>query len=72
MTVSPQLLRLAEKLRNSQAPPHHSCAQTALSYERFLTEGERWFLRSILCLSSLSERQWVRLREIEAKAERSR
>lgn len=72
--VSPVLLRLAVAANAASSPvlPHHRAVYAARLGEWALSEGERWFLDSLLRLSDLSERQWERLREIEAKAERAR
>jgi hypothetical protein len=57
----------------SPLPTHHAEAIAARSYGRaLLTDGERWFLDSVLRLSSLSARQQGRLREIAARVERLR
>ena len=72
--VSPIVLRLAAA-RNAAAcpvPPHHRTVYAVRLAEWALSEGERWFLNAVMRLSSLSERQWARLRDIEGKAERAR
>lgn len=70
--VSPALLRLvaATNAARSPVPDHHRLAYATLSRgAKTLTDGERWFLESILRLPTLSERQWERLREIESRIE---
>ena len=75
LRTSPAVLRAiaAANAVASPLPAHHRQAIAARSYGRdLLTDGERWFLGSVLRLSSLSERQQTRLREIEARVELGR
>lgn len=73
--TSPALLRAAVAA-NAVASPlrdHHRTAIAARSYGRgFLTQGELWFLESVQRLSSINERQELRLLDIAAKVERNR
>ena len=56
-------------------PAHHREVYAILSRAKSATvsdlpDSERWFLNSVLRLSTLSERQQARLRDIAVKAER--
>lgn len=62
----------AANAARSPVPAHHRTVYAVRLAEWALSEGERWFLDAVLRLSGLSERQWARLRDIEAKAERAR
>jgi hypothetical protein len=75
LRTSPATLRaiVAADAVASPLPAHHRQAIAARSYGRdLLTDGERWFLDSVLRLSSLSERQHARLHEIAARVELGR
>jgi hypothetical protein len=51
---------------------HHQLALTARSFAHLLTGCDLWVLDSIVRLPGLSERQWLKLRQIESKVERLR
>ena len=73
--VSPALLRLAAAANaaRSPVPAHHPTAYAARAYgHKFLTDGELWFLESVLRIPAVSERQQARLNEIAVKVERNR
>jgi hypothetical protein len=73
--ASPSLLRFAAAANAvaSPLPDHHRIAVQVRSYGRdIIAPGDRWFLDGVLKLSAISERQWARLRELEAKVERER
>ena len=75
LRVSPAMLRAVAAANAVAAPlpPHHAQAIAVRSYGRDLvTEGERWFLDSVLRLSRLSERQQARLNELAGRVERLR
>jgi hypothetical protein len=75
LRCSPALLRAAVAA-NAVAcplPPHHRTARAILAHgERLLSQGERWFVDSVLRLSAISERQQARLNELAVKVERNR
>lgn len=73
--VSPVLLRLAVAANAAKCPlpDHHRTAYATLAYgSKLLTQGELWFVESVLRLSVISERQRARLNEIAVKVERLR
>lgn len=71
--MSARLIRFARDLAaRSPVNAHHAEAGRVLSFPHLLTEGERWFLNSILRLRLLNERQLARLHQIAAKVERGR
>lgn len=78
LRVSPALLRANAAALASAAsvPPHHRTAWAALARAGagsvFLSGGERWFLNSVLRLSSLSDHQRARLNDIAVRIERGR
>lgn len=80
LRVSPALLRAnaAAMALAAPIPPHHRAVYAVLARARpgsgidLLTEGDRWFLNSVLRLSSLSDRQQARLNDIAVRIERGR
>ena len=72
--VSPALLRMAAAANAVRSPilAHHARAIRARGYIELLTPGEMWFLNALLKITTLSETQDARLRDIEFKVERSR
>ncbi len=72
--VSPALLRMVAAANAVRSPmlPHHSRAIRARGYAELLTAGELWFLNALLKITTLSDKQDARLREIEFKVERTR
>jgi hypothetical protein len=67
-------LRLAALRNAASSPlaPHHRLTIQCRSYGKALTEGDIWFLDSILKLSSLRAWQQQRLHEIASSVERGR
>ena len=72
--VSPALLRMAAAANAVRSPilPHHARAARARGYAELLTTGELWFLDALLKITTLSDKQDARLREIEFTVERTR
>ena len=77
LRVPPGRLWAAAAANSARCPisDHHRQVHAVLSRAKgasraVLTDGERWFLDSLLRLSRLSERQQARLNDIAVKVER--
>lgn len=71
--VSPALLRMvAAHAARPPILPHHARAARARGYAELLTPGELWLLNALLKITTLSDKQDARLRDIEFKVERTR
>lgn len=77
LRTSPDVLRVkvAALAVATPIPPHHRTVYAIMARAKsaspnLLTEGDRWFLNSVLRLSSLGDRQQARLNDIAVRIER--